>query len=227
MIADRNQEDLILTIRMLDDDGSPITGLAWNTPTWEVEYKPYRGNWTPVTLQAGTLGTWSSGGFVESPELDGLYELGAPNASRISGHRTLWRFKFAANNYRYDSVDYTSIPSAETSSVKFEFAIPGVDETFTTDAELFIKEQGREVTFTANQDVSAIPLVIVFEDGDGVDKFIIQDEELQKTGDTVVATLPVGFTENEIALNWGIRNRDNERVYGAGTINVTYAPYVG
>lgn len=227
MIADRNQQNLILNVRMLDDLGSPINSLVWNSATLEIDYKPYRGSWTSVTLSAGTLGSWSSGGFVEDPENDGIYELGAPNESRISGHRTLWRFRYGGNNFRYDSVDYTAIPSAETSEVKFEFNIPGAEETFTTESEIFIKEQDREIVFTANQDVSALPLVLVFEDADGVDKFIIQDEDLVKTGDSVTATLPPLFTDTEVTLNWGIRNRENERVYGFGTINVIYAPYVG
>lgn len=225
MIADRNQENLILNVRMLDDNGSPINSLVWNSATLEIDYKPYRGSWTPVTLSAGTLGTWSSGGFVEDPDNDGIYELGAPNASRISGHRTLWRFRFGGNNYRYDSVDYTAIPSAETSEIEFTFSIPGSEETFTTDSEIFIKEQGREITFTANQDVSAIPLVLIFEDSERLDKYILLDGDLTKVGDTVTATLPLTFTDTEVTLNWAIRNASDLRVYGFGTIAVVYAPH--
>lgn len=226
MIADRDQENLILTFRFLDDAGSPVTSLLWNTPGINIAYRPYGGSWTELVLVPGTLGTYISSGFIEDPQADGIYELGAPNASRISGHRTLWRFRFGGGQYRYDSVDYVSIPSEETSEVKFEFAIPGAVESFTTDSVIYIKELSRTITFTANQDVSAIPLVLIFEDADNVDQYIIADGDMTKVGDTVTVTLPAGFTNDVTALNWAIRNATDQRVYGTGSISVTYAPHI-
>jgi hypothetical protein len=228
MIADRNQENLIATFRFLDDDGSEITSLVWNTPGIEIGYKKYGATaWTNLTLVSGTAGTYLSSSFVADPDGDGLYEIGVPNESKVAGHRTVWRFKYGAFQYRYDSIDYVSIPSAETSNVTFEFAIPGVDVITSNAPSIYVKEQGIQVVFTANQDVSAIPLVVIFEDDAGTDSYVIKDEDLVKSGDTVTLTLPIGFTDEELSLTWGIRNRDTLRVYGTGTISVTYAPYEG
>ena len=229
MIADRLQEDLIATFRFLDDAGVAITGLFWNTVGVDIAYKKY-GNyeWTPIVPVAGLLGVYIANSFVADSGADGLYELGIPNISRTAGHRTLWRFRFAANQYRYDSIDYVTIPSEETNGVTLTFAIPGVEESFTTESEIYVRELERQVTFQANQDISAIPLVLVFEDAAGVDKFVITDDQMDKSaGDSVVITLPDGFTAEEQSLSWGIRHAITERVYGTGTINVTYAPFVG
>ena len=228
MIADRNQTELVATFRFLDDNGNAINSLAWDTAGIVIQYKPYLGTWTNITLQQGVLGSWVTGGFVADGGGDGMYELGVPNEARRAGHRTLFRFKLGAFQYRYDAIDYVSVPSTETSSLTMEFSIPGTEETFTTASQIYIKELGRQITFEANQDVSLIPLVLIIEDGDGVDQYIIQDEDMDKTGgDTVVITLPDGFTAEEKTLEWAIRNRDNERLYGTGSISVTYAPYQG
>lgn len=228
MIADRSQVDLYATIRILDDDGQGITGLAWNSPNLEISYKKYgSGVWTTLTLVAGTLGTYLSSSFIADDDGDGLYQLGIPNEAKVAGHRTLWRFKHNANQYRYDSIDYVSIPSAETSSVTFEFAIPGVDTVFTSESTIYIRELEVDVTFTANQDITAIPLVLILEDGEGVDHYVITDNEMEKDGDTVTVRLPSDFTESERSLTWGIRNALNQKVYGTGSISVTYAPYEG
>ena len=228
MLADRDQQNLIATFRYLDDAGDPITSLAWNTAGISIGYKRYGAtSWTNLNLASATVGTYTSNGFVEDPDGNGFYELGVPNASRISGHRTVWRFKHGANQYRYDSIDYVAIPAQESSGINLEFAIPGVSEVFTTSNSLYVQEREVEVTFTANQDVSAIPLVLIFEDADGIDKFIINDSDMTKTGDSVVITLPDTFTDAEKTLQWAIRNQDTDRVYGSGSISVVYAPYQG
>lgn len=228
MIADRSQTDLIATFRMVDDDLIAINSLTSATPTLEIGYKKYRDlTWTTLTLVPGTLGTYLDSSFIADSGGDGLYEIGIPNISKIAGHRTLWRFKFAANQYRYDSIDYIAIPAAETTGVTLEFAIPGTEDTFTSASQIYIKETDRTITFEANQDISAIPLELVFELGDGTDQFVILDAAMDKSaGDSVVITLPAGFTDEETNLQWAIRHATNKRVYGVGSITVSYAPFV-
>jgi hypothetical protein len=228
MIADRSQVDLYVTFQFLDDAGNGITSLAWNTPNIEISYlKKGATAWVPLTLVAGTLGTYLSSSFIADSGGNGLYQLGIPNEAKVAGHRTYWRFKYAANQYRYDSIDYVSIPSAETSNATFEFSIPGVETVFTTESTIYIRELEVDVAFTANQDITAIPLVLILEDSEGVDHYVISDSEMTKVGDTVTVRLPDDFTESERTLTWGIRNASNQRVYGTGSISVTYAPYEG
>ena len=54
---------------------------------------------TAITLSAGTLGTWSSGGFVEvdATHMPGIYELGLPNAAVASGNSVVVVIRGATN----------------------------------------------------------------------------------------------------------------------------------
>lgn len=54
---------------------------------------------TAITLSAGTLGTWSSGGFVEvdATHLPGVYEIGIPNAAIASGQSVAIMLSGATN----------------------------------------------------------------------------------------------------------------------------------
>ena len=52
-----------------------------------------------ISLSAGTLGTWSSGGFVEADatHMPGVYELGIPNAA-LTGAKSCVVYLFGATN---------------------------------------------------------------------------------------------------------------------------------
>jgi len=71
--------------------GAGLSGLAFNTSGLVAEYRRQgQSTWTAITLSGGTLGTWSSGGFVADGALGGAYELGVPNAAVASGAQW-WR----------------------------------------------------------------------------------------------------------------------------------------
>jgi len=110
-----------------------LSGLTSGSSGLVCEYRRQGQNaWTAVTLSAGTLGTWSSGGFVADGALAGAYELGVPDAALAAGAR--WaaiRLRGAANmlaclieieldlvNYQ-DSVRFglTALPNATVSGV--------------------------------------------------------------------------------------------------------------
>lgn len=75
-------------------DGSGLTGLtSGSVASWKIyTARDDDGNagGVGVALQAGTRGTWSSGGFVEkdSVNMPGVYEIGIPNASLAAGSKT-------------------------------------------------------------------------------------------------------------------------------------------
>lgn len=61
--------------------GSGKTGLTNASVTMHF-FRPADTTVTPVTLSAGTLGTWTTGGFkeVSATDMPGVYEIGMPNA---------------------------------------------------------------------------------------------------------------------------------------------------
>jgi len=66
-------------------DGSALTGVAHGDIT--AYYIREGGAAVEVSLSAGTIGTWSSGGFVEisSSNMPGIYEFGIPDAALAAG----------------------------------------------------------------------------------------------------------------------------------------------
>lgn len=114
------------------DDTSSTTGaglgsLVFNTSGLVAEYRRQgQSSWTSITLAAGTLGTWSSGGFIADGSLSGAYELGIPDAAFSSGKWCLVRLYGAANmgrvllEFELDAINYqdgvhaglTAIPNA-------------------------------------------------------------------------------------------------------------------
>lgn len=93
-------------IRILNDSGAALSGLAYNTAGLEVAYRRLTdASDVVVTLVAGTLGSWDSGGFVEMG--DGWYQFGLPDASIVPNQNTRLRVKTAGNNYRYDFISAT------------------------------------------------------------------------------------------------------------------------
>jgi hypothetical protein len=68
--------------------GGGLSGLTSATSGLVAEYRRQgQATWTAITLGAGTLGTWSSGGFVADGALAGAYELGIPDAVTATGAR--------------------------------------------------------------------------------------------------------------------------------------------
>lgn len=71
--------------------GAALTGLT-NASSGLIAYYKREGESaaTAITLGAGTVGTWSSGGFkeVDAAHMPGLYELGIPNAVIAAGAKS-------------------------------------------------------------------------------------------------------------------------------------------
>lgn len=72
------------------DDGSGITGLAYNTSGLDSYYiQVGEAGETEISLATTTLGTWTSGGFLEidSTNMPGWYELQLPEACCAPGFK--------------------------------------------------------------------------------------------------------------------------------------------
>ena len=86
----RGTTGVLITIVVYDKTtGLPITGLTSASSGLKFAYRAqgHAGGATVVSLSAGTLGTWSSGGFVEidATNMPGSYEIGLPNAALTTG----------------------------------------------------------------------------------------------------------------------------------------------
>lgn len=81
-------------------DGRGLTGLT-NASGGLVAYQIREGqsSATAITLSAGTVGTWSSGGFkeVDATNLPGVYELGIPDVALSTGNSVIIMLKGATN----------------------------------------------------------------------------------------------------------------------------------
>jgi hypothetical protein len=84
-------------------DGTALTGKTYSAVTAKYR-RQGASSAVAITLSAGTLGTWSSGGFIE--DNNGMYELGVPDAAFASG------------------VDFVVITVACTGSLGKNFIIP-------------------------------------------------------------------------------------------------------
>jgi hypothetical protein len=115
-------------------DTSSTTGaglsLAFNTAGLVAEFRRQgSATWTAITLVAGTLGTWSSGGFSADTGITGDYELSIPDAAFVAGAKwVIIRLRGAANmlpvriEYELDLLNYqdgvraglTALPAVNT-----------------------------------------------------------------------------------------------------------------
>ena len=94
--------------------GAGLTGLVYNSSGLTAKYKRTGDSaWTTITLASTTVGTWASGGFVESAAAGGEYEFHVPNAVLASGVDGAVVVIYGATNmapvrieYELDVVDY-------------------------------------------------------------------------------------------------------------------------
>src|SRR5260221_7005457 len=103
LIEKRGRTGLVLSLYLQDtrfSDGRALTGVVFNSLGLSAWYKRLSDS-VPVvfSLSAGTVGTWSSGGFVEvsaaiSP---GIYELGVPDIALAAGETVTVGLTGAAN----------------------------------------------------------------------------------------------------------------------------------
>ena len=103
--------------------GAGLASLLFNTAGLVAEYRRQgSATWTAITLAAGTLGTWASGGIIADGALTGAYELNVPDAALASGARWVAiRLRGAANmlpvliEIELDVVNYQSATAFITS----------------------------------------------------------------------------------------------------------------
>ena len=232
-----NATDPILWV-YLEKDGSPVTGIAYNTAGFSLNaYLPGEVAATPVTMIAGTLGTYASNSWVELGQ--GIYQFCPGAALLLPGKLSLVEFTTPSSGKFKDTLNCVGVGEVIATNQKqdtilsaigneadlnFTFTIPGVTPITATGGTLYVKEQGRTISFTADQDLTPYTLELVLEQN-GVDVLVEPEANFTKSGNTITWTVPNSFTDEVGSYTWGIRNVANQHFYGSGSFSVVYAPH--
>jgi hypothetical protein len=87
-----------------DSAGEPLGAIAFDDVDLAIEWLDSDASaWQPITLAAGAVGVWSTGGWVHVG--DGVHQLGLPNAAITPGDRTVIRLTYDAHPQQFDAVD--------------------------------------------------------------------------------------------------------------------------
>jgi hypothetical protein len=114
MLFAANSTSLIQRVRLLNDAGDPIIGVAHNSGSLEIAYNLQSdGLWVVTTLVAGTLGTYLANSWVAIGA--GLYQWCPPNAAIVANATTLVRATYAANAPQYGKIE-ARLPKVDASA---------------------------------------------------------------------------------------------------------------
>jgi hypothetical protein len=96
--------------------GAGLTGLVFNSTGLIAYYiRDGQNTATAISLAAGTLGTWSSGGFIEvdATHMPGIYEIGIPNAVIASGVKKATIQLSGATNMQQTTIDIDMVETGD------------------------------------------------------------------------------------------------------------------
>ncbi len=242
LVLNENAANVNVLITIVDDNNNGIPDIEFDDPDLAIYYfKDSATAWVQLTLVAGALGSWISSGFVELPDSDGEYLLSLPAAAITARKTTMLKIVYGTNKPLRDIVTLAGPPAfpanfsallisgagkvtTNPNSLQFNMRIPPIPISLNGEFSVFVGETAREIVLTANQDVSAIPLKIVFERPDKTDLAIVEDDDLTKVAETVSFTLPSDVTDEAGLVRWAIRHNSNGTVYGNDEFSVNYAP---
>jgi hypothetical protein len=135
-------------------DGSGLTGLtsASSGLVWWYIREGAAAE-VQVTLAAGTLGTWSSGGFIEidATNLPGGYELGVPDAALASGTDSLFMMLSGASNMAPVPIE---IQLTQTDLARDYSGTVTVSAPVSSDGETVTIVQGDDYNASDNRELS-------------------------------------------------------------------------
>jgi hypothetical protein len=242
-VCPEDAANLDIFIKIVDDNGDPIV-TTYDDVDLTIEYlKDSDAAWTVITLVTGSFTGYLSSKFVAVPDSDSLYKLSIPVGAINARKSTLLRVTYDTNQSQELVLQFVGpkvypdnwsslivSPSGKVSTMsvepQFQINIPPTELLISGGGQIFIKEEGRDLVFLADTNIEAVPLSLVIETPDKVDKLIVPDEELTKDGMTVTFTLPELLTADVGSYNWAIRHATTHILYGTGSFSVSYAPHV-
>lgn len=243
IVLNENATNVNLLISITDDDGNGITNITHDDEDLTISYfSESASDWVILSLVQGVLGAWTSNGFIELPNGEGEYLLGLPNAAVSSRKSIMLRVNYGNNKPLRDIVNFVGPPSfpnnfanmqinqdgklnLNITSLRLMLQIPSIATSLMSNFRVFVKETGRTVTFTANENIESVDLQFVFEDVDGLDLGIVEGEDLNVVGNTVSLVLPSTVTDDVRRVRWAARNATDGTLYGQDEFSVEYAPY--
>lgn len=242
-ICPEDSANLDIFIKIVDNNGEAIT-TTHDDADLSIEFIKDSGTeWTAITLVTGTYAGYLSSKFVAVPDSDGLYKLSIPATAINARKSTLLRVTYDINDPQelvlqfvgpkvfptnWSSLLITSggKVSAIDTDPTFQINIPPTDISVSGGGTIYIKELNRELVFGANVDIEAIPIVLIIEFPNKLDKLIVPDMDLTKVGTSVSFELPAELTEEVASYNWAIRHETTNVLYGTGSFAISYAPHV-
>jgi hypothetical protein len=247
IVLNENAQNVNLLITILDDDGNGITGITHDDADLAIFYfNESASSWVLLSLTEGTLGSWTSNGFIECSDEDisseGEYILGLPNNAISARKSLLLKVVYGTNKPLRDIVSFTGPPAfpnnfstmqisndgklnINLTSLRLMLTIPSIATSLTGNFRVFIKETNRTLTFTANQNIESTDIKFVFENDGGEDLAIVSNEDLTKSGNTVSFTLPSEVTDTIGLIRWSARHETDNTLFGQDEFEVEYAPY--
>ena len=106
MIVDRDAQDLILLLRLTDTENQPITGAAFDDVDLSLEYmQPGDTGFSSLTLNSGTVGTYSSASWVEVGS--GIYQFCPPNTMVVAGSYVVLKVTYSIYPAIFDTLMFT------------------------------------------------------------------------------------------------------------------------
>lgn len=135
----RNATGVILTLVPRDNANDPIGAIAFNAAGLAIHWRSSSSEtWNEIELEAGTAGTWSSGGWVHLG--DGVHQLGLPNNAIVPGDRTLIHFTLPPHPKQYDAIDAVEFDGLTEEQVD-EIATAVGDDLRTAATQLLFNRQ--------------------------------------------------------------------------------------
>jgi hypothetical protein len=244
-VCPEDATNLDIFIRIVDDVGQPIETDFEDSDLSISFIKEADTDWTELTLVTGSYAGYLANKFIAVPDSasEGLYKLSLPSTAINPRKLTLLQVTYGENKSQQLVLVFTgpkvfptnwsslqiSLDGKVTTRVNdpvFQLNIPPSTVSITGGGQLYVKELERSVYFEATEDIEEIDLVLIIEYPNKIDKLIVPDIDLTKDGNSVAYELPDEITNTTGSYNWGIRNANNQHVYGFGSFSISYAPHV-
>lgn len=133
MLFAANSTSLIQRVLLTDDNGDPITGVAFDSGSLALSYNLQAvGAWVTPTLVDGTLGVYLANSWKEIG--GGIYQWCPPNAVVAANTSTLVRAVYGANDPQYDTIEARLPAVSAAGAVELDSGATGDTSSFSGSA---------------------------------------------------------------------------------------------
>lgn len=189
MLVDRTETEPLLLIRIVDDAGEPISGITHDDEELSVALFAHLGTaWVPITLTAGTVGTYAANTIAEIGA--GIYQLCLASSAITPGGVTQIRVVYADNDPLYDAIVARALAGVTVNAEAIASALipylAGI--TITIDTPVFSGTDGADLSVDQGDDYQTRPVRINIEsETDYTGKYFVLAARLASNADAGMA----------------------------------------